>query len=137
MICSSGGTSNCSCGKAGDENPRTIPKPRDVRQAVRVHAATIHTRAFLEGASGEHPDKVKDCEGVKSATPLHVFNPYSVELSDKRSMATCNSVVHCAIQSIPAMAIYMGTFSGYNNSIKKTISMLFQTLLGQCLNSVA
>ena len=51
-------------------------------------------------------------------------------------MATYNSVVHYVIQSIPAMAIYTGIFSSYN-SIKKPISMLFQTLLGQYLNSVA
>ena len=71
-------TLNCSCVRAGEENPSTIPFTIDARQAVREHAATTHSRFLLQepllvqeevmiGGGGEEPIETPLLENVTTS----------------------------------------------------------------------
>ena len=69
-------TLNCSCVRAGEEKPNTIPFTMDARQAVREHTATTHSRFLLwepllvqemevmMGGGGEEPFEAPLLENV-------------------------------------------------------------------------
>ena len=71
-------TLNCSCVRAGEEKPSTIPFTIDARQAVREHTATTHSRFLLWepqlvreelmiGGGGEEPFETLLLENVTTS----------------------------------------------------------------------